>query len=224
MGEAMSESPLATALLAFQKDAPTLGLHKSGENPHFRNKFVPLEELVAKVLPKLNEHGLVLTQLPTYVQNEVHLTPTLTTTLIHAESGEKLESSMPLILQREDSQGHGSAITYARRQSLMAILGLAGDEDDDGEAASAGQDAQEAKARPASEAQFKKFYATLGELEKVSPSDPSAGSWKDNVAAWCKERGWSGGVKSLDRDQISQLIDWLDAMLTEAKEAAKVPF
>ena len=119
-------SALAQALLEFQKNAPDL--HRDATNPHFQSKFLSLEGLMAKVIPAANAAGLVISQSPTTVDTF----PALRTRIIHAESGEEIEDVMLLMPGKQDPQGQGSAITYARRYSLMAALGLVADEDDDG--------------------------------------------------------------------------------------------
>src|SRR5206468_3714580 len=64
--------------------------------------------------------------------------PGLRTVLLHASSGEALESTVPLLLNgKHDMQALGGAITYARRYGWAAVLGIANDEDDDGQAVSA---------------------------------------------------------------------------------------
>jgi hypothetical protein len=126
---------LAAALLAFQQEAP--GLVMDATNPHFRNKYASLDGIMAKVRPVLNKHGLVLTQIPSFVMDgSGGVVPALTTRLTHAESGEHIEDKMLLLLDKQNSQGLGSALTYARRYSITAFLALVGDEDDDGQAAS----------------------------------------------------------------------------------------
>ena len=126
-------SDLTKALLDAQRAMPDL--QKNAINPHFKNKYISLDRLMEQVLPVLNEHGLVLIQAPSYLGDSE---PALSTTLLHAESGDEFETTMPLILERDNPQGQGSAITYARRYALMSILGLVADEDDDAEKASAG--------------------------------------------------------------------------------------
>jgi hypothetical protein len=106
---ATSTSTLYAALVAAQKDMPAI--KADATNPHFRNQYVSLDHLLAQSLPVLNKHGIALVQLPSH--NELGH-PTLTTLLLH-ESGEQIESSMPLFLPKNDPQGHGSALTYARR-------------------------------------------------------------------------------------------------------------
>ena len=120
---------LMKALLAFQQDAPAL--QRDAINPHFGSKFVSLESLVAATVPVANKHGLVVSQFPTVIEGQ----PGLRTLIIHAESGEYLEDAMLLMAAKDDPQGQGSAITYARRYALMAALGLVADEDDDGQLA-----------------------------------------------------------------------------------------
>jgi hypothetical protein len=87
----------------------------------------------------LAKHGLAVTQGISFQQGfsdaAAVLHDTLTTSLIH-KSGQWIESEMPLHLPKQDPQGQGSAVTYARRYAYMAILGLVADDDDDGNAAS----------------------------------------------------------------------------------------
>jgi hypothetical protein len=133
---------LANALLAFQAEAPTLV--KSADNPYFGSKYVPLDAVVETIQPLLTKHGLVWTATPSY---DGDATPTLRYQLTHAPSGESLTDSMPLLLPKRDPQGQGSAITYARRYALCAVLNLVADVDDDANAASNGASAPQAIAK-----------------------------------------------------------------------------
>lgn len=141
---ATSTDSLWTALLAAQKDAPAL--LRDASNPHFKSKFLSLEGLVEAVRPILNTHGLVVSQAPTVVDGQ----PALRTTIAHAATGEKLEDVMLLLAAKDDPQGQGSAITYARRYSLMGMLGLVAEEDDDGNAAVRSRQ-REAEPKPTAE-------------------------------------------------------------------------
>lgn len=107
---------------------------KDKDNPYFKSKYAPLESILPAIKGPLKEAGLVFFQAPTWLGEGQ---PALGTTLIDIESGEKIETIVPLILAKQDPQGVGSAITYMRRYSLVAMLGLNCDEDDDGNAASA---------------------------------------------------------------------------------------
>lgn len=118
----------AKALVKAQQELPAI--EKDGRNPHFRSEFVTLDHLLAEVLPVLNRNGLGLAQFPT--ANDLGQ-PTLTTIIYH-ESGDTLSHSMPLFLSKQDPQGQGSAITYARRYAVAAALGISDEKDDDAEA------------------------------------------------------------------------------------------
>lgn len=117
-------------LLELQRRA--INLQKDSINPHFKNRYISLNELMGKILPELSELGLVLMQTPTTMAG----TPALTTTIADAESGEVISDTMALMVDKVSPQGQGSAITYARRYALMSMLGLVADEDDDGNSAS----------------------------------------------------------------------------------------
>jgi len=128
---------LAAALVAAQ--AEFSAVPKGSNNPFFKSKYAALPDVVASASPVLAKHGLAVTQGISFQQgfsdNANVLHDTLTTTLIH-KSGQWIQSEMPLHLPKQDPQGQGSAVTYARRYAYMAILGLVADDDDDGNAAS----------------------------------------------------------------------------------------
>lgn len=103
---------------------------KQATNPHFRSKYADLGSVMDACLPALNKHGIAVIQ-PTGEGDHGRFVKTV---LIHSESDDTLECEVPLILQKNDMQGYGSAVTYARRYGLMAMAGIA-PEDDDGNAA-----------------------------------------------------------------------------------------
>lgn len=117
------------AFLELQKAALQLNLPKSKTNPHFHNKYTPLDVVLDAVIPLLNEHGFALIQSPVVYASR----PGLKTKLVYG-NGQELEDTMFLMPGREDPQGQGAAITYARRYAIMSMLGLTSDEDDDGNA------------------------------------------------------------------------------------------
>ena len=100
-------------------------------NPHLKSKYADLPSVIDAIKVALNDAGIMFMQTPELMQ-EMHLQ--LTTRLIHS-SGEWIESTMMMPIVKQDPQGYGSALTYARRYSLAAITGLYQD-DDDGFAAS----------------------------------------------------------------------------------------
>jgi hypothetical protein len=80
----------------------------------------------------LLENGILLTQYPVPVEGE---NLGLVTKLVHAETGQFQASLAVIPLSKHDPQAMGSAITYGRRYSLSAMLGIVTEEDDDGNAA-----------------------------------------------------------------------------------------
>lgn len=110
-------------LLAFQQAGVSIEKNKS--NPHFKNKYADINEILHKVKPELSKLNIVMVQVPTEEG--------LKTILHDTDSGESVEGYMKFT-QVSDPQKLGSNITYYRRYSLVALLGLE-DEDDDGNAA-----------------------------------------------------------------------------------------
>jgi hypothetical protein len=100
-------------------------------NPHFKSKYASLAAVIDAVRQPLADNGLSVTQ--TLHINEDH-TRYLKTTLRHASSPEVIESCHALP-NGVRAQEFGSALTYARRYSLSALLNIAADDDDDGNVA-----------------------------------------------------------------------------------------
>lgn len=122
-------SKLAGALSAAQGEFPMVA--KEAENPFFKSKYADLASITKAVQPILKKNGLAVVQTMEDVESGVMVR----TTLLHS-SGEYISGLLRMKPVKEDPQGMGSAITYARRYSLSAILGIATEEDDDGAAAS----------------------------------------------------------------------------------------
>ena len=114
-----------TALLQAQKEFPTV--KKEDKNPFFKSKYAGLPSVLEVVLPVLNKYEVVMSQSPITEGEKIGIATTLT----HAPSGTSLSGSFVVQLAKNDLQGAGSAITYCRRYSLVSMLGLNVDEDDD---------------------------------------------------------------------------------------------
>lgn len=125
-----SISTLAAALVSAQAEANNATF--DSVNPHFRNKYASLAEVIDTIRPVTAKHGIAIIQLPAYRDD---IGPVLVTRIMH-HSGEWMEDEYRLNPVKEDPQGYGSAITYARRYTLPGILMIASEEDDDGNAAS----------------------------------------------------------------------------------------
>jgi hypothetical protein len=126
----MTESlDMLVALRAVKRELPALPKDKT--NPHFKSKYTSLDTITELVEPVLDKHDFLWLTKPGVSDHG----PVLHYSLIHLGSGGREDGTMPLMLQKADPQGQGSAITYARRYSLCAVLGLVADEDDDGNSA-----------------------------------------------------------------------------------------
>lgn len=132
---------LATALSKAQGEI--LDAAKGADNPYFKSKYADLAAVRGVIREPLAKHGLSLVQLPKTVDGGVEVE----TMLIHA-SGQFIKSCLFMPAAKGDAHGIGSAITYARRYSIMSILALA-TEDDDGNAAVDSVKRQPTKAAPA---------------------------------------------------------------------------
>lgn len=118
------EKNIYTKLLEFQKLG--ISIEKGNMNPHFKNKFADMNEVLDKVKKPLNDMGVVIVQRPTMQGLE---------TILHdTESNTEIVGVLEFT-QKSDAQKMGSNITYNRRYSLITMLGLE-DEDDDGNKAS----------------------------------------------------------------------------------------
>lgn len=121
---------LAAALAKAQAALPSAV--KDAVNPHFRSKYADLAAIWQAARKPLADNGLSVVQLPTEAgDGKIGLTYILMHT-----SGEWISDTVSSPIVKNDPQGVGSALTYLRRYSLAALVGIVADEDDDGNAAS----------------------------------------------------------------------------------------
>ena len=121
---------ISAALVKAQRSfGPAL---KDRTNPAFKSKYADLGACLDAVMDALNSAGIAMIQ-----RQHPHEGGVCIETLFVHESGEQLSAGQLTVpAAKQDPQGYGSALTYARRYSLMAACGIA-PEDDDGNAASA---------------------------------------------------------------------------------------
>lgn len=104
---------------------------KDSTNPAFRSKYADLAAIWEAIKQPLANHGFSVIQVPQFEGDSIWLR-----TMVLHSSGEFIEGRYPLRPVKQDPQGYGSALTYARRYSISAMLGVVADIDDDGNAAS----------------------------------------------------------------------------------------
>lgn len=156
---------LAKALSAAQGQLSTA--KKKSTNPHFKSKFADLSEVWEACRAALSKNKIAVIQCPQFSEKCDYLE----TTLVH-ESGEYMVSRMVLKNAKGDMQGLGSSISYAKRYSLAAMVGVTSeDEDDDGNAAS--------------------FVQPIAQSKPAQPTtgfDPNNKQHRDKLAAECLKR------------------------------------
>ena len=172
---------------------------KDAVNPHFRSRYASLSAVLASVLPALNDNGFSVTQTPDYSPDDGTV---FVYTVLRHEAGHVIEgTTRGPIGKRRDIQSFGSCVTYLRRYALLAMLGIAVDDDTDGNQAAARR------------------------TPSPSPSavPVNAAQWSRKIAEVLKEHGltvkdfnvWSvaKGRKPLGAFQVSELEaahTWLD--------------
>lgn len=189
---------ISKAMAQFQAEVKNPA--NTANNPFFKSKYAPLNDVLNLVRPILTKHGLSVLQSPS--GDGEHIT---VTTLITHESGEWIESD-PLTLRADKAtaQGAGSAVTYARRYALSAMLGISSEDDDDGNYASGtdkqnGKKASQPKDNKASKAQLNKIYAEAKKLNM--PTDVM----KELIA----DRYKKNSSKELTKADANDLIEYL---------------
>ena len=176
-------------------------IKKDNENGGFKgSKYADLATVVAAIVPAMNKAGIAVLQSPAFDGEMV----TITTTLLH-ESGASVTSDLRLRPSKVDPQGIGSAITYGRRYSLLAVAGVA-PEDDDGNAAS-GPPANNQKPAP-----------------KAPEGSPAAVSAAKMAIGLCETPEALEGWLTANGDAIRQYCDSDRAQIRAAVQARKAAF
>jgi hypothetical protein len=137
---------------------------KTAANPYFKSKYAPLDAIIDATRPILLKHGLAISQTPLFMEG----TAGVETTIIH-KGGHSTTTTLLLPLKDQSPQGVGGAITYARRYSLAAVLGVASEDDDDGNVSSGLHKKEEA--RPA-------IAKVMDKNPLVRPAASVTGMWR----------------------------------------------
>ena len=204
---------LLTAILAVQGEVGTLFKDKVATVPtksggQYQYRYIALDAIVEQVGPILNKHGLIWMTFP---QNGANGHPSLRYVLQHAATGEKVEDEMPLLLgPNQTPQGMGSALTYARRYSLCAVLNLVADDDDDAQASAQ----QQQKAGAAARAK-----ANMGEEERTLLAEAEALYEAHHKGTLPQQRFDSyRDSTGYNVEGLQRLVDWLNENKPAPKE------
>jgi len=148
--------------------------------------YAPLSEIFDAIRKPLAENGLAISQPMTIIDGKL-----IVETVLSHSSGEWISGQILIESQKLDPQSIGSALTYARRYSLSALLGIASEEDDDAEGAmdrKKSEDKPEEDICPIHGVPFRKFT-------------------KDNQEWWSHktEDGWCNKDKVLKESPLEEM-------------------
>lgn len=180
-------------------DESTDYITKTGKRINF--KYASLKEIMKTVRPVLAKHGISIMQEPKMDGNRV----SITTTLLHS-SGEYIEFE-PTIMNASSpmAQEIGSAITYGRRYSVSAVLGLGAEDDDDGNAAQDGVDNQKNPAKAEASNDESIGYATEKQVSMIKSMLAKSTVPIEKILG----RYHAANLESLSKEQASNCINIL---------------
>lgn len=206
---------LFKALSAFQKEVKQP--KKDADNPFFKSKYVPLENVVEVIHEAASKHGLSEITYP--AQNDTSVGVGV---IITHSSGQYVK--LPPVLLKPDKntpQGIGAAITYARRYALSSAFGIASETDDDANSIS-GHDSkptQKPKVEVASTPQIKALRASLTKYAKVTGNDDEAGIGK--LEAWALGQLGVENFKDIPQKEIEPFTTKVSKMIEKKQNESQ---
>jgi len=197
---------ISAAISKFQSQVTTA--KKTSENPYFKSNYADLAEIWDTIKNPLCVNGLAVVQSPEHNDGKV-----IITTLITHNSGQWIKGSFAMQPVKTDPQSYGSCVTYGRRYSIGAFLGIATELDDDGNKAS---DLKTDQSKTHEVKNKTSAPATKSETKNAEPaktSEPSSASPKsaDSTlpAAW--------GISKITKVLSPELKDLFSARQATAK-------
>ena len=180
---------------------------KTANNPYFKSKYAPLDAIIDATRPILLKHGLAISQTPLFLEGAAGVE----TTIIH-KAGHSTTTTLLLPLKDQSPQGVGGAITYARRYALAAVLGIASEDDDDGNVSSGLHKKEEA--RPA-------VAKVMDKNPSVRPAGAVTGMWRGvlptNTKIAAKSKEGSAKVWTLYAVEFNDNGKVIEAMTFDEK-------
>lgn len=212
----------------------------TGKAYEFEYQYADIADVLSAVRPILSKHELAILQLTEVDEANVMW---VRTRLAH-KSGQWIESVYPVCSINADHQKMGGALTYSRRYSLSALLGVAAEDDLDGQGGSAGTVDTSARAKPMGKAQARPIDAEMRtEIDACSTVEELEGLWKSTAfkAEYDKmPKDWQGALVQHFKEHKALLVsqppkvppnfDKLDddtfpgdIPLTQAQKVARTP-
>lgn len=179
---------------------------KDANNPFFKSKYVPLENVVEAITESASKNGLSFTQFPS---SDEAGNVTVGTLVMHS-SGEWIEYD-PIKMKpvKNDPQSIGSAITYAKRYALSAIFGITSDPDDDGNEATQTKKQAPAKKKDEPVISVEKANYYLKEIASISAEK---GKEDGSIVKWFLNHLGVVDYKMIKQSQIEDADMLLDKL------------
>lgn len=178
---------------------------KDANNPFFKSKYVPLENVVEAITESASKNGLSFTQFPS---SDEAGNVTVGTLVMHS-SGEWIEYD-PIKMKpvKNDPQSIGSAIAYAKRYALSAIFGITSDQDDDGNEATQTKKQQSKKTNdPVISVEKANYY-----LKEIAAISTEKGKEDDSIVKWFLNHLGVVDYKMIKQSQIEDADMLLDKL------------
>ena len=178
---------------------------KDANNPFFKSKYVPLENVVEAITESASKNGLSFTQYPS---SDEAGNVTVGTLVMH-ESGEWIEYD-PIKMKpvKNDPQSIGSAITYAKRYALSAIFGITSDQDDDGNEATQAKKQPAKQQAQASDPRIDKKLAQ-GYQQEIIAIGEAKGKQDGSIARWFLQHLNVAEFSQIKQSQVAQAEELL---------------
>jgi hypothetical protein len=201
---------LAKASMSFK---PVL---KESTNPFFKSKYADLAAVIEATRESLGKNGLAVLQ-PVVYKREAGLVEILT--LLAHSSGEWIRCTLEMPMAKQDAQGVGSAITYGRRYSYSAVLNVASEEDDDGNAAVS---KPFSKPEQVQEAVDRADYLKVFEIQAIDAACKASGKTEDEVKAYLSLIG-TDRIEHIQRSGFKSTLAWANAKAIAKPSVQKGP-
>ena len=197
---------IAPAFLAAQ--AAMKPLFKDAVNPHLKNQYASLTAVLDTAMAPFRENGISVLQSGAFLEGGEF---GVTTRLLHT-SGQWIETTTPVYVAKRDAQAIGSATTYGRRYSLMALAGLVA-EDNDGAAASDGERQKLHKEKPFPKGEKPISAGAVADIEeKMKLLALDAEQRRVAVTWFCGDR--TDNANNLTAEEGVKVINFLQGKLT----------
>lgn len=198
---------LFTALAKARKDFGKVV--KSSSNPFFKSKYADLAEILDATTNALSDNGLAVMQFPT---TDISGRVVIVTVLGHS-SGQWAEGRLPMPVTKNDAQGVGSAITYGRRYAFGALVSVASEADDDGNAALGKKDSGD-KIDDALDRHMEKTGETRASAALVNAfrdTFEKSGKTEDQLLKVLQSRYSASRPSELTPKELGELVKWVSS-------------